>query len=212
LSAILLHPVVEMLLAAIIFLSILAEIKTAGFSGMGLVAVAAGLLLLAGHWMQGEVSLSEMILLFGGILLVFLDLFLLMSGAAAVGGLVAIAVGLYFLFGSNASALYILSAAIVISIVGLYLIAGMLPESRLWKKVTLSTSNKGYSPSLQDMSRFMGKEGVAESVLRPAGRVRLGKDVVDAVSRGTFIEPGEKVRVVEVSASSVVVEPITHSK
>ena len=46
-------PFVEALLAAVIFVSILAEIKTAGFSGGGLIAVIAGGLLLGSFWCGG---------------------------------------------------------------------------------------------------------------------------------------------------------------
>lgn len=43
------HPVIEAILAALIFISVLVEIKTAGFSGGGLVAALFGLLLLWIH-------------------------------------------------------------------------------------------------------------------------------------------------------------------
>ena len=49
-------PFVEALLAAVIFVSILAEIKTAGFSGGGLIAVIAGGLLLGSGWYGGNVA------------------------------------------------------------------------------------------------------------------------------------------------------------
>lgn len=67
-------PFVEALLAAVIFVSILAEIKTAGFSGGGLIAVIAGGLLLGSGWYGGNVAWFEFLLYFGGIALILLDI------------------------------------------------------------------------------------------------------------------------------------------
>jgi len=50
-----------------------------------------------------------------------------------------------------------------------------------------------------------GKEGVVESMLRPAGIARIEGRRVDVVSRGEMIQAGERVRVVEVEGNRVVV-------
>lgn len=205
----LLNPLIEILLVAVIFISIMAEIKTAGFSGAGLIAVAAIILLFSGHWYMGDMTMVEGALLLGGFVLVLLDIYLLMSGAMAVAGMVSIAAGMYFIFGADTAALYILAAGIIVSIIGIYLLAGILPESRLWKRISLKNSTKGYKPSQLDYSGLIGKEGVAESVLRPSGRVRIGNEVIDAVTHGTFIEKGEKVRITAALPGSVVVEKIS---
>ena len=42
----------------------------------------------------------------------------------------------------------------------------------------------------------------------PAGTIRIGKERVDAVSAGSFIERDVEVRVVEVEGTRVVVEPV----
>ncbi|MCC6406198.1 MAG: hypothetical protein IT453_03455 [Planctomycetes bacterium] len=52
---------------------------------------------------------------------------------------------------------------------------------------------------------LIGKEGVAESMLRPAGVARLENRRVDVVTRGEMIQPGERVRVLEVEGNRVVV-------
>ncbi len=52
----------------------------------------------------------------------------------------------------------------------------------------------------------LGDWGVAESLLRPAGRVRFGHKTVDVVSEGSFIERGRPVRVIEIEGNRVVVE------
>lgn len=81
-------PFVEALLAAVIFVSILAEIKTAGFSGGGLIAVIAGGLLLGSGWYGGNVAWFEFLLYFGGIALILLDIFIFVSGFGVAAGII----------------------------------------------------------------------------------------------------------------------------
>lgn len=58
----------------------------------------------------------------------------------------------------------------------------------------------------------VGQIGRVDSTgLRPTGRAKLGDELVDVVSLGSFIEPGTKVRVVEVHGNRIVVDQ-DHSK
>ena len=77
------HPIVEGLLSAVILISLLAEIKTAGFSGGALAAAIAGCLLIGANWSEGD-QMLEAVLYFGGLALVILDILALMTGVAAV--------------------------------------------------------------------------------------------------------------------------------
>lgn len=52
---------------------------------------------------------------------------------------------------------------------------------------------------------LIGKEGVVEAKCRPAGMARIGDRRVDVVTRGEFIEQGERVKVAEVRGNRVVV-------
>lgn len=104
------HPIVEGLLSAVILISLLAEIKTAGFSGGALAAAIAGCLLIGANWSEGD-QMLEAVLYFGGLALVILDILALMTGVAAVIGLVLLLSGLFFTFGGDMTALYILSGA-----------------------------------------------------------------------------------------------------
>ncbi|HLX64386.1 MAG TPA: NfeD family protein [Planctomycetota bacterium] len=55
------------------------------------------------------------------------------------------------------------------------------------------------------LSALTGMSGVAETVLRPAGKVRLEGITYDAISEGGFIEAGVKVIVLRAQGSAVVV-------
>jgi membrane-bound serine protease (ClpP class) len=54
----------------------------------------------------------------------------------------------------------------------------------------------------------VGDAGLTESVLRPAGRARIGGRSVDVVADGKYIEPGQPIKVVEVRGNRLIVVPL----
>ena len=196
------NPIIETVLAAVILISIAAEIKTAGFSGC---------ILIGANWYEEKSFFWEFILYFGGLVLIFLDIFLLMSGAGILCGLVLVLGGLFLTFGGDITALYILSFSILASAVGLYFILGHLEGSRLWKKLTLHTElrgSRGFVSSAGSLKGLVGTKGTAFSVLRPSGKVNVEGQMVDALSEGTFIPAGRAVMVVKAESGYVVVKEV----
>jgi membrane-bound serine protease (ClpP class) len=51
----------------------------------------------------------------------------------------------------------------------------------------------------------VGLVGVAETPLRPAGKVEFDDEFFDVVSEGDFVDTGEEVRIVEIQGNRVVV-------
>ncbi|MDY6084701.1 MAG: NfeD family protein [Dialister sp.] len=206
--AIIKNPVVEGLLAGIIILSIIAEIKTAGFSGGSLVASVAGCLLIGANWYSEGGQVLEFVLYFGGLALIIMDILFLMTGALCVCGFVFMMSGLFFSFGGGMAALYVLSAGLLLAMVGAYFLAGHLSRSRLWDKIALSLSLKsrdGYVSSVKNLQPYVGQTGTADTVLRPAGIVHVGSAYLDAVSEGEFIEKGDAVTVLRAEGGHLVV-------
>ncbi len=66
-------------------------------------------------------------------------------------------------------------------------------------------NTEGYSSPIERRAP-VGTVAQVHNALRPAGSIMVGKERVDAVSDGTFIETGKSVRVIEVSGNRVVVE------
>ena len=196
-AAMIRNPVIETVLAAVILISIAAEIKTAGFSGGALAAAMAGAILIGANWYEEESFFWEFILYFGGLVLILTDILILMSGAGILCGLVLVLGGLFLTFGGGVEALYVLSFSVLAAGAGLYFLLDHLGESRLWKKLALHTELKG---------NLVGKQGTAVSVLRPAGKVKIDGKLVDALSDGTFIPAGKPVVVERAESSYVVVK------
>ncbi len=60
-------------------------------------------------------------------------------------------------------------------------------------------------PSISPLQALVGQAGIAETVLRPSGKVRLGESTYDAESEGHFLEPGTAVVVMRVSGQALIV-------
>ena len=85
-----------------------------------------------------------------------------------------------------------------------------LPKTKFGKYVILSKregKNEGFSSHdrLKDME---GKQGVALTLLRPAGKAKINGEKVDVVTEGGYVRRNEKVKVVLVSGNRVVVRKI----
>ena len=76
--------------------------------------------------------------------------------------------------------------------------------------MTLSTSQEnadGYVGVEKDLlDSMIGKEGVAETDLRPGGKVAIDDTTYDAMSDGQYIERGNRVRVTATSSGQLVVK------
>ena len=62
------------------------------------------------------------------------------------------------------------------------------------------------TPSMFEPSVKVGEEGVARTILRPAGKAEFGAALVDVVTDGEFLDAGSRVRVMMVEGDRVVVE------
>lgn len=64
------------------------------------------------------------------------------------------------------------------------------------------------APQPEPLMALVGQHGIAETILRPAGKIRLGGITYDAVSEGDFIEPGTQVVVLRVAGGNLVVRAL----
>jgi membrane-bound serine protease (ClpP class) len=103
--------------------------------------------------------------------------------------------------------LYALSGGLMGSLVGMYFLARYFP------KLPVAGSAIAPNPEHDELQiddpypgvALIGDSGTAESLLRPAGKARFGRTLVDVVSEGEYIESGSRVVVVERQGNRVVV-------
>ena len=201
---------VQALLLIVIFLSILVEIKTGGTGVGALLGLIAAAVFWGSSYVKGLVSLYQIALFIGGVIFIIIEILTPTIGLLAGIGVVAILYSLILAMGGDINAIYMMAISLVIAIIIFAVILKKLPSSRLWKKLILtntSSTEQGYVSSM-DYSKYLNKEGVVLSELRPSGSVEINGVPVDVVSEGKFISKGEKVRVVKIEGVRIIVRRV----
>lgn len=203
-------PTVQILLIAVIFLSLLVEIKTGGMGVGALMGIVAAGVFFGSQFVSGLVSFFEIAVFLGGILFVVIEMLTPGVGFFAAIGIVLILYSFILALGGDVSAVYFLFLSLLIAIFAFALLVKRLPSSKLWDRVVLkdrSTSGKGYV-SASNYTGLLHQEGIVLTELRPAGTALIGEVKADVVSEGRYVEKGAKVRVISVGGSRIVVREI----
>lgn len=148
-------------------------------------------------------------LLFGAACLI-IEMIVPGVGIFGIMGSISLLSALFFFLGGDGQALAIIAAVLVILFLVVWILVALFPKSRLWQELTLplrSTTERGYT-GVDERRELLHAEGVAHTVLRPAGTVVFGDRYVDVVAENTFIEAGKRVIVVKVEGGRVVVRPV----
>ena len=204
------NPAIKSGLLSLIFLAVLAEIKTAGTGVGALVAIVAAVLFFGSQWLTGVAGLLEILLFAAGCILLVVELYVPGTGLFGIAGLASILASFFLSLGANLSAVTTMTISLVVAIIAFAVLARYLPSSRLWTKLILKdseTTQAGYT-SAQDYDCYLGCEGITITQLRPAGRIELKGVQLDVVSEGRFLPAGIPVKVVSVKGNRIVVHPI----
>ena len=222
--SIFLNPFISGILILVILGGIYFEMQTPGLGFAGLAALVALILYLVPYYLNGLAENWEIITLFVGLALIAVEIFVLPGfGVAGVSGIV-LAVGSLVLIMINNEAfdfefvkmndLLRAMAAATAGLIGamvLFFVGGSkLADSKYFKKVALTDtqeSAQGYTSNFITPV-LTGKRGIAQTVLRPSGKVAIDGMIYDAYTRGEYIEKGFPVEVVNISGSSLQVKII----
>jgi membrane-bound serine protease (ClpP class) len=147
------------------------------------------------------------VLLVLGLVLIVLEFLFPSLGALGVAAALCLIGAVSWAFAQNADFGVNLLIATALGVPAAIL-SGMklLPRSPLGRVLVNrgSTFTDGAAVDRRD-SELLGREGVVDSLLRPAGTAHFDGRRVDVVSRGEAIEAGARVRVIEVAGNRVVV-------
>lgn len=203
-------PALQLILLAIIFLSIMIEIKTGGLGIGALLGLVAAAVFWGSSYVNGLVSIYQIALFLGGILLIVIELITPATGILAAIGIFLMLYSIILALGGNISAIYMLLGAFIIAVIIFIIILKHLPSSRLWKKVVLqnsSTSEQGYISST-NQSSLLQREGIVLTELHPAGTILVDGQPIDVVSEGVYINKGASVRIIKIDGSRIIVRKI----
>lgn len=228
--AFLANPVVAAALFAGMMIGFYVEINTPGFGIPGSIGVACLFLMMLSSFAFEAVNWLELIIIAVGITLIAVDLFLIPSFGIIGGiGILLFIGGLFALMlpglenidydydeGSfNAAGEFVierlayLTGGFLVSIVAMALLAfyvfpKLAPFSRF---VLQGGEQEGYrSGSDPESLPKPGSKGTAATALRPSGKIVINETYYEAVSDGSFIESGAKIRVQRLDGSVIIVE------
>ena len=201
------NSVLQVLLLAVMFLSIMVEIKTGGLGVGVLLGIVAAAVFWGSQYTRGLVELYHIAVFLVGVLMIIVEILLPTVGLLAGLGVAAMLYSIVLALGGDIGALAALGIALVISIVLFLLIVSRLPSSKLWNKIVLQKSSRteeGYV-SAAERTELVGKTGEVLTELRPSGTARIDGRPVDVISEGAFIQKGKSIVVLSVNGSRVVV-------
>jgi len=148
------------------------------------------------------------IFLVSGVLLIGAEIFAPGAVLGIMGSalLVAAAVTGFVAFGPAGGA-YALLGIIILSVAVVILWMKYFPGSFVGRKIIVA-NDLSTSKSAPDFTSLVGQEGMTTSELRPAGFATINGKRIDVVTQGEMLSKDERVKVVRVEGSRVIVQSI----
>jgi len=145
-----------------------------------------------------------------GLALIAVD-FYLPSFILGIVGVVFLLTATLVCFGSTGSLnetiiLFCVEAALGIGVA--YASITYFPRTRAGKKMILAETETGARTQSPQPGDWIGREGVAQTILRPAGVAMIGGMRLDVVAESGVIESGIPVRIVAVNENRLVVREL----
>ena len=214
----LLSPMLQSLLIMLIIGGIYFEMQTPGIGFPLATSVVAAVLYFAPLYIDGLAQSMEILAFLLGLLLLLVEIFVIPGfGIAGISGIVLIVGGLTLsLLGNRDFDLQQVSAAdsgraALTVLVGLGIGFALI----LWlshkigskgplRRVALN-ADLGEAISSPTHQELIGKEGIAQTVLRPSGKVQIEGQIYDGISESGFVEKGEPIVVIKSENAQVYV-------
>ncbi len=201
------------------------ELQTPGIGFPLGVAILAAILYFAPLYMDGLAANWEILLFIIGLVLVALEIFVIPGfGIAGVSGILFIITGLTLSLLDNVNFDFepvnavAFRGALLTVILGLtggfglvIYLTHKIGTKGIFSKMALNTTmqnDEGYIGVPITGRQYIGHEGIATTVLRPSGKVRIEDEIFDAVSEDGFIDKNEKVIVLKYESGQVYVRRV----
>jgi len=155
-----------------------------------------------------NIQLLQAILLTVGLIFLLAEVFIPGFGVAGIVGIILFVIGIILTAKTFLEALVMFIILLLILAIVILLVVRSASKGRLSKTLVLNQANsneQGFS-GVEDMNVFLGREGKAVSLLRPAGIGIFDGVRLDVVSKGGFIEEGTQIKIVEVIGRRIVVD------
>lgn len=221
----LINPMISGLLIMIIIGGIYFELQTPGIGFPLAAAVVAALLYFAPLYLEGLANHWEILLFIVGLILLALEIFAIPGfGVTGFVGVLLITTSLtlslvkhvgpgtldYDLTGLM-KAFFLVIISMDLGILISIFLAKRLLESPSFQFAlnNRQLSSEGYTVAEEKYQSMVGKTGVAQTQLRPAGKIIIDGDQYDAVSQVSFIEKGDTIKVIAYINGQLIVKKIS---
>ncbi len=219
------NPMVSGILIMGILGGIYFEMQSPGLGFPIVIAIIAAIAYFAPFYLEGLAANWEIILFVIGLILIVLEVFVIPGfGIAGALGITftILSLTLSMLGNDNFNFEGVDTNSIIRALltVTLSLFTGLILAIWLSKKMFTATSGpfhslalnsfqdtaEGYISSNTNQKNMIGKKGVAQTVLRPSGKVFVEDDLWDAITEEGYIDKGTDICVVNQEAGQLIVE------
>jgi len=210
----LINPFISGILIMIIIGGIYFELQTPGIGFPSAAALLAALMYFAPLYLEGLAEHWEILLFIGGLILLAVEIFALPGfGVAGIGGIILIVGGLtlamidnigfepstFPLKGVVRAFFTVIISSFLAIVLSFWLGQKMLTSPRFFGHLALDTTqqrSEGYLAVAEEYRSLVGRSGTAYTILRPAGKVEVDGDILDATAETGYIDQGTPVEVV----------------
>jgi len=224
------RPWLSGLLLFVALIALYVELAAPGISIAGLTSLACFGVFFWSHALGGTSGWLEVLIFVLGVMCIVVEIFLLPGfGVFGLSGILLILLSLImatqdFVLPNNAiqweqfqtNSLIVLGS---VAVVGILFLAQLLLLDSLpgLKRFQLRTPSVDGAPSAAGTELLfsvpnpiatlpqIGEQGIAESVLRPSGKVIFDKQLVDVVTEGDYLDPGTPVEVIRREGNRIIV-------
>jgi membrane protein implicated in regulation of membrane protease activity len=146
-----------------------------------------------------------LLLFLAGMALLFCELFI-PGGVLGTVGIICIGGSIVMAFREYPDiAPAVLAVEVLVLAIGVVVGLKIFPHTPIAKRLTLARefdTKEGFTSASSELEKYLGKEGVAVTTLRPAGMALIEGKRVNVVTDGEYIEKDEPVKVSEVEGQA----------
>lgn len=223
----LVHPMISGLLIMIIIGGIYFEMQSPGIGFPLGIAILAAIVYFAPLYLEGLAANWEIVVFIIGLILIAVEIFVIPGfGVAGILGIMFVFGGLVLSLIDNINfdfehvelkGVGVAITTVVAGVFGGFILSLYLSnklftaQSGPFRNLSLNSVQNvsdGYVSVEPTLFGLKGKKGVAQTVLRPGGKVLIDGDVYDAIAASGFIDKDENIAVIKVEATQLYVEKL----
>ena len=223
-------PMIRGLLLVLVAIGGYLEFQSPGLILPGVTALIALAIFLGAPYAAGLANIWTIVVLVIGLILLAIEAFVIPGfGVAGILGFVLVFGALIGTFvpaepnqplfhwpdlqgtwNGLMTGLKVFTGSLMISLVGIFLLARYLPRSRLAAGLVINNpelASVSTSESYPDIAQ-VGDVGLVTGALRPSGQARFDDRIVDVTCPGEYVDTGQRVQVIRREGMNIVVRPL----